>query len=197
MSFNYITNIPFATHNPSTDQPNMQINTNATNDIIGVDHVTFNTANGGTHNKMTLTNAQPDPGLLMSQAQIYPKTFGSSVTYLEPYFASNTSANNQINGYLPFVKCMGRFVTSSGPYPATLTVPANTLSVNIASVNGIVQTAANSVTVTFATALPYNTYYIFGEGLYFLTGSPITKNTTSIVFLGVSSPNQTVGFMVI
>lgn len=192
-SITYIPNIPFATHNPSTDQPNMEINTNAVPTILAVDHVTFNLPNGGTHNHVTFANGQTDPSLPSGQTQIYPKTFGSPTTYLETYTASTSSASLQINGYLPFVKCMGRFTGSVGPYPVTFTPAANTLNVNIAS---ITQTSSTSVTVTFTTALAYNTYYVFFENASLPTIT-LTKNTGNFVIQANFGTLNPVGFMVI
>lgn len=47
--FDYTENIPSAPHNPSADQPSMQINTNSISNLIDVDHVGFNASNGGYH----------------------------------------------------------------------------------------------------------------------------------------------------
>lgn len=186
--------IPDAPNNPSADQPLMKENTDAIDTIIAVDHVSFNTANGGFHNHVTFANAQPDPALANSQTQIYPKSFGSSASFLETYTAAKTSTGNQINGYLPFIKCMGRFTTVGGPYPQTLSAPADTLRINIAT---IVQNPGNVITVTFTTALPYNTYFVFNDLVGGLVINSIVKNTGSVVFNTVLGAGTTIGFMVI
>lgn len=50
MSFlNYFIDRPFATNNPSVDQPNMQINTNSTSDWVLIDHHGFEDNIGGYH----------------------------------------------------------------------------------------------------------------------------------------------------
>lgn len=54
MSISYNLNIPDAPNNPSDDQPLMQINTNALDTIIAIDHISFNTANGGNHQQVHL-----------------------------------------------------------------------------------------------------------------------------------------------
>lgn len=197
MSFTYIRDIPFASHNPSTDQPNMQTNTNSIDNLLQVDHVSFNdVTNSGKHIHVTFPTSQADPTLLNNQSQIYPKSFGSTTTYLETYSSASTSGGSQINGYLPFVKAMCRFTGSAGPYPATLTNPIpDTLFINIAS---IVQTSGVSVTITFTTPLPYNTYYVFAEA-YSSAGISIvnyTKNTTTLV-LTLNPGTATYGIMVI
>ncbi len=57
----YNLNIPLATNSPSVDQPNMEVNTNAVNTILAVDHVSFNTTGGGQHEQVTF-NSTNIPG---------------------------------------------------------------------------------------------------------------------------------------
>jgi hypothetical protein len=194
MTIGYTIGIPATNNNPSTDQPNMQVNNDNNFAIWGVDHCTFNVdlpEQSGQHHHVTFPITQSDPVLDINATQLYPKVFGSSTQLLETYTAGRMSNNQQINGYLPFVKAMAKFIPVLGPYPKTLSVPANTLNVNIAS---IVQSGVGTVTVTFITALPYNTYYIFVDPTANIPS--ITKNTTSIVF-GSVAIGATAGFMVI
>jgi hypothetical protein len=204
MTISYTLNRPAANNNPSTDQPDMENNNDNVAAIIAVDHCGFNVSSpeiSGQHLKVTFPAGQADPSLTQVQTQIYPKLFGSSTMYLETYEAAQLSNTTQINGYCPFVKCIGRFTGSSGPYPATLTVPVNTITANIAS---IVQTTVtrpgDTVTVTFTTALPYTNYYVFEENAPNVVYS-VTKNLTSVVFktagLGAGFSGITFGFMVI
>lgn len=51
-TFNYTNDIPFADHNPSTDQPDMLINTNSIDSIIAVDHYTFEEGNKDGYHKV-------------------------------------------------------------------------------------------------------------------------------------------------
>lgn len=196
MSFTYTRDIPFSTHNPSNDQPNMLINNNSIDDLIAVDHVTFNSADSGKHNTLTFVNSATTPALPVSQTQVYPQTFGSGTSYLETFAAISTSASTQINGYLPLVKALFTFTTQAGPYPKTLypSGPANTLFVNIAT---IVQNPANVVTVTFATPLPYNTYYLFTDIATAAFNVTITRNTNNIIFSGLSITARPFSLMVI
>jgi|SRR5579863_5857948 len=200
MTISYTLNIPASSHNPSTDQPNMLTNNNNIASIIAIDHSGFGAGNSGTHNHVTFTSAQTDPALLAGQTQIYPKSFGMATTYLETYSAFTPSAGFQVNGYSPLVKCMGRFTTVNGGYPATLAVPNNTLYVNIASiVQSTNLTAGDTVTVTFSNALPYNTYFLFPDVSAFNFGLvTVTKNTTSVVLRATSfNVATTMGIMVI
>lgn len=55
MSFIFNTAIPAAPNNPSFDQPDMLSNNVATNGILAVDHVSFNTNFGGNHLQVHLS----------------------------------------------------------------------------------------------------------------------------------------------
>jgi hypothetical protein len=70
--FIYTDNIPAASHNPSADQPIMQINTNSIDGIIAVDHFSFNDPNGGWHKQSTYVN-ETAPTTLPGQLALYSK----------------------------------------------------------------------------------------------------------------------------
>ena len=198
MTIGYTLGIPATNNNPSTDQPNMQVNNDNNFAIWAVDHCTFNVdlpEKSGQHHHVTFPITQADPVLAITSTQIYPKVFGSPTQLLETYTAARMSNNQQINGYLPFVKAMAKFSGVVGPYPKPITVPANTLNVNIAS---IIQNNSNTITVTFSTALPYNTYYLFLDTNGIFGNFSITRNTTSVVFVSNIITNMfPFGFMVI
>jgi len=61
-NFQFTRDTPFATHNPSSDQPIMQTNTNSEDSIWTVDHFGFNDNNGGLHKQVHLKN-EAAPGL--------------------------------------------------------------------------------------------------------------------------------------
>jgi len=71
--FDYFDNIPFRTHNPSVDQPNMQTNTNSIDSIIAVDHYSFETNSDGWHKQSTYP-VQTAPTTVAGQVAIYSKT---------------------------------------------------------------------------------------------------------------------------
>ena len=195
MTITYINGIPATNDNPSVDQPNMQLNTDAITTYVAIDHIPFNsdTAPNGMHAKVTFPLATSDPSLSNSQTQIYPKTFGSTTTYLETYEAVKTSAGNQINGYAPIVKAMAMFTCVGAGFPATLSLITNSLAVNVASVS---QTDTQHLIVTFTTALPYATYYVF---FFNNPGFTVVRSTGSFT-LSIASGSlsgDTIGFMVI
>ncbi len=55
-TYSYNRDIPEANNDPSVDQPDMKINTNSIDDLINVDHVSFELPNGGLHRQVTLLN---------------------------------------------------------------------------------------------------------------------------------------------
>jgi len=79
----YTNDIPLATNNPSQDQPDMKINTNAVDTILNVDHVSFNTNDGGTHKQCQLTSLNSTNGSI-------PSTF-TPTNFFETIYASLSS----------------------------------------------------------------------------------------------------------
>ena len=62
MTFSFNTNVPAAGHDPSIDQPDMLTNNQAINNLIAVDHITFNATGGGQHLQVTFNgNNVPTP----------------------------------------------------------------------------------------------------------------------------------------
>jgi hypothetical protein len=77
----YIQNIPGSANNPSNDQPNMLLNTNALFNYLAVDHVPFNVNNSGFHTVIHQTIQGSDPVTLAGFGQLYTKnvTIGSVI----------------------------------------------------------------------------------------------------------------------
>lgn len=93
MTFPYTTNTPFATHNPSIDQPDMETNTNSISGIIAVDHVGFNTVGGGQHNQVTF-NANHVPVTPTAPPVLFTNMVGSLP---QLFFYSGSSFNQYVN----------------------------------------------------------------------------------------------------
>ena len=203
MSFTYPREIPSPTHSPSNEQPVMRTNTNSLDNLLLVDHVSFNDAsNSGKHIHVTFPTPQSDPGLLTSQTQIYPKTFtGDKSTLLESYEAAKMANGNQINGYSPFVKAMGLYtIVNNAPGTYPLTAVPNSLNVNIASVSQVVTGVVGVITVTFTTALPTTKYFVFLSTTTASFSSTVVSSQDETKFVLSSGPlnsNLNIGFMVI
>lgn len=71
MTFNYNNAVPAANDNPSVDQPDMLVNVQSTESIIAVDHISFNTANGGTHKQVTFNNVAAPGAQTNPQSILY------------------------------------------------------------------------------------------------------------------------------
>lgn len=136
--FTFNAGIPAANNNPSVDQPDMLSNNVATNGILAVDHVTFNTtgtigpgASGGQHLKVTFNSlanpaAPVDPisiGYTNNSATMAQVT-GSATTIAQEFF------RNQ-NGVFPVssIRAFGSFVGITDVAPAAVT-PTNSFNVS-------------------------------------------------------------------
>jgi len=105
----YTRGIPASSHNPSTDQPDMQINNDSIDDLISVDHYGFNDNNGGFHKVIDLVNQIAIPAL--------PSGVGMQLY---------SGANNLIfkNAQIP----MGTFLTNSNAPPIIATTGSTFLA---------------------------------------------------------------------
>jgi len=81
MSFTFNTGIPAANNDPSVDQPDMLSNNVSTNAILAVDHVTFNTANGGTHKQTTFIGKNPPGAQVDPTAVLYTNDGVANATH--------------------------------------------------------------------------------------------------------------------
>ena len=69
----YKRSIPAQANNPSTDQPDMQTNTNSTDDIFNEDHFSFNQASGGLHKKSRYIAGAAPSGTAAGMGTLYTK----------------------------------------------------------------------------------------------------------------------------
>lgn len=121
----YTIGIPAANNNPSSDQPLMRDNFTAINNLIDIDHVTFNNTDQGEHKQVTF-NANHVPGVSPTDpSSILYTNVGSASTVAELYY------RNQ-NAILPVtaIRAFGRF------YTVTVSPPTITNGFNIASITG-------------------------------------------------------------
>lgn len=88
----YNRDIPFATDSPAQDQPDMQENTNSIDNILAIDHISFNLSNGGYHNVVHLTS-QPPPATVPTIGEVYSTTTNDGITTSELFFFQNSAGN--------------------------------------------------------------------------------------------------------
>lgn len=194
----YYNAIPQDTDDPSDSQAQILTNFGTLNTVFGNDHVNYTTtpAQGlqGQHLYVTFNNVTTNPSLTYPTGRLYTKTFGSGTAYPELYFNAPTSAATQFYPLVPTIKCCGTFTNtgSSGNQPLTT---INTLTVNNPSVSAAAAGSQVTFTVTFATPLPYDTYYPFVNSTG-ITSSLLFNAfnilTTGFSFIGTNlgSPQQ-------
>lgn len=92
-NFGYNNNVPNGPDDPADDQPEMLTNTQSISGLINVDHVNFNTDNGGFHKQSTYLQESP-PGLNGGPANLTGVLFGgvnSNDTW--PHWQNTTSGS--------------------------------------------------------------------------------------------------------
>ncbi len=141
MTFTFNTGIPAANNDPSADQPDMLINNVSTNGILAVDHISFNTNNGGTHLQVHLPQYTNPVVINGSAAQ------GSVI-----YGAAGTADAAHAQCYFKTAQNVGAFVLPLSCTRAWAFVSGGVGPVVIASqgvnVSGIVRNSAGVYTVT-------------------------------------------------
>lgn len=151
-SFSYITGIPLATNSPSTDQPNMQTNTNSINSIIGVDHYSFGSAGSkdGFHKQVTLP-VESLPASLSGQAVLFSNTSGQS-----QLFATSDTGGNSYQLTRMIDASFSRFANDTNYQvgPPILFGGWTFLPGGLILNYGSVTNPGNSGTVTYALAFP-------------------------------------------
>jgi len=88
----YNRDIPDAPNNPSTDQPKMKQNTNAIDDLISVDHLTFQATNFGKHKQTSFEgfSAGTVPGGVPASVA-YPAAGVATTARAQYYFKNSTN----------------------------------------------------------------------------------------------------------
>jgi hypothetical protein len=185
MSINYVTNIPFATHNPSSDQPNMEIDTNAVNQWTGIDHIPFNVGAGlvsGQHKQVTFN------GFNVPGAQTTP----NSVEYTNSTASTPAGqlfwVNSNATYHLSPIRAWGVFS------PAGIVL---TQTVNVAS---IVPSGVNQWTVTLnANVVASSSYGVIATGgsQGLIATYSITSATVFTIFITSNVNPTTITFMVL
>lgn len=138
MSFTYTRDIPDGPNNPSNDQPIMKINTNSIDDIVAVDHFSFNVTGGGKHKQITFFTenvplAPTDP------TSIAYTNVGTASTKAQMFFR-NSEAIFPLNTLRAY-----------GAYPGA-TVNGALVALNAFNVTSVTRTSAG----TYAVVLPAN-----------------------------------------
>ncbi len=181
--FSYNRDIPDGPNNPSVDQPKMKINTNSTDDLIDVDHFSFDESNGGYHRQVTVATkntpvAQTDPSsvIFTAQASTLTQTTASATNIAQEFYRNQNGIflTNPIRAFVKVsvanagvVTIINAFNISSVSSNGTRTVI--TINLTAGATNGTnylvifnqynggtitTTTNANQVLVTYNPALP-------------------------------------------
>lgn len=154
MSFIFNTGIPAANNNPSIDQPDMLANNVATDGILAVDHISFNTNFGGNHLQVHLPQ-YTNPAIVNGAATEGSVIYGAAGT-ADTAHAQTFMKNPNGTFLLSAIKVFGSFVMSSNN--VTILNGINfTLSVNAAGTVATVNLTPNATTGTAIVVIPnYN-----------------------------------------
>lgn len=77
-TFPYNSDIPNSPNNPSVDQPKMKTNTNSIDDLLNVDHYSFEQSNLDGFHKQVHMISQAAPGLAGADSVLYSGLFASN-----------------------------------------------------------------------------------------------------------------------
>ncbi len=185
-NFTYKRDIPHSTHNPSVDQPDMEVNNNSIDSLIQIDHYGFNDNLGGYHKIIHLPPQVSDPAPVAGTGQIYTKTVAGDQ---ELYYESGNGVIGKISNPSSIDPVVAvNFSVAPGPGFA---VTINN-SFNVASV---VRELVGQYLITFTNVLPSANYYVslsaVGRGTYI---APIGGSMTTTV-LRVNSYNTSNGVL--
>lgn len=97
----YNLNVPNGPNNPSVDYPNMQINTNALNTFLSIDHVGFNASPNpnGYHKTIHQVPLNADPATIANIGQIYSKNVTvNAISDTQLFFRTGLGGISQLTG---------------------------------------------------------------------------------------------------
>lgn len=140
MSFTYTRDIPDGPHNPSNDQPDMQTNTNSIDNLIAIDHVSFNSAISGYHTTIHQVDRTSNPAPISGVHQLFSRIPANGIpnNINDQLFAMNdgggisqmTGSKSLQNG---FVWCAGLLLQWG--FRATTTSGSKVVLFNTSNVN--------------------------------------------------------------
>lgn len=150
----YNTGIPAAANNPSSDQPNMQTNTNSIGSWVSVDHYGFNNSLGGYHQQVHLTN-QSAPGIGTANGVFYANLAnGQSWPYWQNTLGSFQLMGQNSIGANGYITIPGGIILQWGSTTAVTNSSSTSVSfpltfTNIFSLQATIVTSDNS-TIRFS-----------------------------------------------
>jgi len=176
-NFTYTRDIPFATHNPSTDQPKMQVNNNSIDDIIEVDHYSFNDQNllSGYHKIVDLVPQVAVPALPAGVGAMLLSSTNGNLVFANAQIPAGTFLTNSNAPPVAAIKgstfLPGGMILQWGQGNAVGGIFNDTLTYGLSTVYAAFTTAAtlnNNVITNIVIASPNLTIYANSD-----SGSPV------------------------
>lgn len=166
MTFAYFPNIPNPPNDPADDVSVMQTNSQSIGNIIAVDHVGFNTPNGGEHEQISFAINQAAPSLGAANSVMYTNLVN---TFSELFF-KNSRADLQLTDLT--VSSVGNGGTAGGSQlvidtPWNIRILAGTTNaISSGSAKTVIYPAAfASIYTAQATANDNNAHYASAQQL--------------------------------
>lgn len=201
-NFTYTRDIPFSSHNPSVDQPDMQINNNSIQDIIAVDHYGFNDGDNfsgyhkiiheppqGIWDPVTRTgNPAAIAGLQETFALSYTPDYTNAVTDTQLFSMTGGGGLSQLTGSSSTTdgwQWIGGVLIQWGKVPP----PAAT--------GGNVSSGTAIGAVVFRDRGPVNTGIPFPQACFSIVATPIftaIATSTRASVISIQTPFQNTGF---
>lgn len=156
-NFDYNRDVPDGPNNPSDDQPDMKINTNSIDDLLAVNHISFETDGGGIHKFVQIPIPDPvqSPGVGDGDGVLFglPLTVGSD-TFLWPAWQNKQFAGGAPGGASTFLFTGVTTATANGSTFVTGGIEIKWGSVTPAA-NG-----SGDGTITFSAAFRNNCFSV-------------------------------------
>lgn len=108
--FPFNVTVPAANNNPSADQNPMRINNVSTNDILAVDHITFEAENGGTHKQTAFSQfslGTLPPAITSPQPSVAYPAAGVAANTVSQYYFRNFLGNFLLSSMRAYALCNG------------------------------------------------------------------------------------------
>jgi hypothetical protein len=178
MTFSYFPNIPNPPNDPADDVSSMQTNSQSIGQLIAVDHVGFNVANGGFHKQITFQNGNV-PTLPSSFGVLFTQTGSSSIPQLFYYSGNASQTQTQYQ-----IAAQGSTMVLGG----------------IVLKWGTIVAAFNGVTYNFVNAFPNNCFSVQVTANIASTLVPVGTNgftTTGFTFRSTVITGVPISYMAI
>lgn len=181
-NFEFNTGVPNEDNNPSVDQPDMLINTNSENSIWTIDHISYNSNNGGNHLQTGFPDFRvpvlPSDGGANHPSVAYPAAGVADVNNPQYYF-KNAVSNFLLSGMRAFALCAsgggtigGQLINvvsntrnSLGNYTITLTANTTASSNYLVFIQPLSSATSIISSVVITSATVFTVKFIFSNGL--------------------------------